>query len=75
MVAYVIGSTGLTLNSSDDIRRMLANAASSPHAAADPRQPQSIAHEHRSDGCRCAPSAMRMPISRVRCDTEYEITP
>ena len=24
---------------------------------------------------RCAPSAMRMPISRVRCETEYEMTP
>ena len=25
--------------------------------------------------CRPAPSAMRMPISRVRCATAYDITP
>ena len=56
--------------------RVSANAAGQPERHADRRQQQPVPHEHAASApCRCAPSAMRIPISRVRCETEYEITP
>ena len=70
MVTYVMGSTGLTLKRSDDISRMVTKATTKPHAI-----PMTVSHNPWRTNivvkvCLCAPSAMRMPISRVRCDTE-----
>ena len=74
-MAYVNGSTGLTSKSNEDISRMIPNAAVSPIATPTPASVRPCTTNMRVTACPCAPSAMRMPISRVRCDTEYEITP
>ena len=69
------GSIGLTSNSSDPINRISATAAARPQAIPIAARPEPQRTNMRVNSVRCAPSAMRMPISRVRCDTEYEITP
>ena len=69
------GSEALVWNSSEEISRASRNAATSPIATP---ASASIA-PLRITICRMfswpAPSAMRMPISCVRCATAYDITP
>ena len=73
--AKVSGSVALTPNSRFDIRRVSPNDAAkpitTPVAASRMPSPTTIL----STCCRCAPSAMRMPISWVRCATTQESTP
>ena len=70
--AKVAGSVGLMPNSSEDIKRVTANAATSPQVTPPPVS--SIAWRTKSlvsSRC-CAPRALRMPISRLRCDTKTD---
>jgi hypothetical protein len=73
--ANTIGSSGLT-SYSVALRSFPSPAASgSPMAmptAASTAPSRSIM---RSTSARSAPSAMRRPISRVRCETTYDLTP
>ena len=64
------GSTGFTLNSSEDSNRIETIAASSPHIYADARQQRSVTYEHSRQLLLLRAQAMRIPISLVRCDTE-----
>jgi hypothetical protein len=49
---------------------MIPNAAVSPIAMPTPANVRPCATNMRVTACACGPSAIRMPISRVRCDTE-----
>src|SRR5580698_7212035 len=73
--AIVTGSNGLTPKSSVCISRVSSNAAADPIATPSTANltpcPTIIPSTSRSS----APRAMRIPISFVRCVTEYEITP
>jgi hypothetical protein len=62
-------STGLTLNRMDDIRRMVTKATTRPQAAPMAVRPNPWRTNRPVSSLRCAPRAMRMPISRVRCET------
>lgn len=66
---------GETPNSKDDIRCVAANAAGSPmaHPYAARRAP--LRSTRPTVSASDAPSAMRMPISRVRRVTAYDMTP
>ena len=73
--AIVRGSDGRTPNSCDSTSCVSASDTAIPAATpiAVSTRPRPITMRDTSD-CR-APIAMRMPISRVRCETEYAITP
>ena len=65
-----MGSTGLTLKRIADISRMVTRATIKPHATPMPVSHNPWRTNKAVKVCLYAPSAMRMPISRVRCDTE-----
>jgi hypothetical protein len=75
ITANVAGSVALTPYSSPARTRVSPTAHTMP--AAMPAT--ASAAPWRTTSCstsrRCAPSAIRMPISRVRCATAYAITP
>ena len=54
---------------------MVPNATASPIATPTPARVRPCLTNMRLTVSVCAPSAIRIPISRVRCDTEYEMTP
>jgi len=66
----VSGSPGLTSKSSDFMSRVSPSAATRPHAAPMPDSSNPWRTNIPVTSCNGAPSASRMPISRVRCDTE-----
>src|SRR5438128_1640144 len=73
--ASVSGSVVLTRYTSDASTRVPARAPARPTAtpASARRRPDPTTIRCTSD--ESAPSAIRMPISRVRCATEYAVTP
>ncbi len=72
---YVTGSSGLMPNSSDFIDWVSTAAAHSPTATPTPVSTSADRTNIHLSSLFCAPSASRIPISRVLCDTVYEITP
>src|SRR6185369_17433737 len=71
----VTASVAVTSKSNVEINLVNANDATSP--ATTPATPSTIPllTTSLSTSKRCAPSAIRTPISCVRCKTEYDITP
>ena len=62
-------------NNSVRMRRMSAAAAPRPIAMPTPVSTSAERTNIHTSSLFFAPSAMRIPISRVRCETAYEITP
>jgi hypothetical protein len=58
---------GATSNSRDDSRRVTTNAAARPHAIPTIASRRPYPTNARVTSRTCAPSAIRIPISRVRC--------
>src|SRR5262245_15870197 len=71
----VARSVGVTWNSKLDITRVIAYAPTNPTTV--PTTTSDIAYLNTSFNTSptCAPSAIRIPISRVRCVTAYAVTP
>ena len=59
----------------DAINRVSAKAEASPTTTPIAARPNPRSANMRCNAVGDAPSARRMPISRVRCDTTYAITP
>src|ERR1700679_2846960 len=73
--ANVSGSVALTSNNRLDMNRVSASDAATPIAMPTTANLSAWAKTSRITCPRSAPSAMRIPISCVRCATLYEITP
>ena len=67
---YVTGSSGLTSNNSADMSRVADTATARPHTTPIPVNANPCFTNMSWTAPGSAPSAMRIPISRVRCDTE-----
>ena len=73
--AIAIGSVGGSPNSSVATKRPDASAMTTPRTTPTATSTIDSRITSRSTSCRCAPSAMRMPISLVRRATLYDISP
>src|SRR5439155_23059322 len=71
----VAGSAGCTPNSRPPSRRASAAAPTAPSRMASPVRASARPTTSLVTRPEAAPSAMRMPISRVRWETEYDMTP
>ena len=71
---HVGRSSGPTPNSIAENNREIANAPDHPTAIPQIDRQQPISKHQTGDAAGEAPIAMRMPISTVRCATEWAIT-
>src|ERR1700683_5464663 len=73
-MAYVIASIGPTLKRTEDMYFVEPTAVTKPIAIPITPSARSRCTNNPTRFRSCAPIAIRMAISRVRCDTEYEVT-
>src|SRR4029079_15226249 len=71
----VSGSRGDTPYNRPDANRVVNIAMIRPANTPTPATRNPSATTDRATRCESAPSAILMPISRVRCDTRYDVTP